>query len=51
MTNKKSIMEISIVENGDIKIARFKGNLDTNTASDVETCINDYLESGSKNYY
>lgn len=42
-------MEISIVNNGDIKIAHFKGNLDTNTAPSAEEELRPiFEESGAK---
>lgn len=39
-------LEIITKEVNDIIVVQLKGNLDTNTAPDAETCINDYLENG-----
>jgi len=39
-------MEISTIENEDIKIVTLNGSLDTNTAPDAETCLMEMINSG-----
>jgi anti-sigma B factor antagonist len=41
-------LEVITKEINDVIVVDLKGNLDTNTAPDAETRINDYLESGTK---
>lgn len=41
-------LEVITKEINDVIVVDLKGNLDTNTAPDAESIINDYLDSGSK---
>lgn len=41
-------LELITKEINNVIVIDLKGNLDTNTSPDAETCINEYLESGTK---
>lgn len=41
-------LEVNVKKVNDVVIVELMGNLDTNTSPDAETCINEYLESGTK---
>lgn len=41
-------LEVITKEVNDVIVVDLKGNLDTNTAPDAESCINDFLDSGTK---
>ena len=41
-------LEVGTKEVNDVVVFDLIGNLDTNTAPDAETSINNYLESGAK---
>lgn len=40
-------MQISLRDQADVKVVAFEGNLDTNTAPDAESCLNELISEGA----
>jgi anti-sigma B factor antagonist len=41
-------MNISVKDVNDVKVVQFEGKLDSNTAKDAETCLNEVLKETTK---